>query len=179
MNTKYFLRMLTGWVGILLMVTASAQKGVVMHGDTMIVNSEAKFWLNRIIYFGSGSMPNKAYSYIYEAPNPLQKLINNHKKKLMGPGFRGFKCKVVKFEKEVGRSKKGDDYTILVLELPDGKRYWCDIANAYSNNEIVLNEPANRNENVTKADDTPKSDDTKKKATTKSKSNKTTPVTIF
>jgi|GEM_PF-3766253 len=179
MNTRHLLRMPAVCVALLLAVTVSAQKGVVMSGDTMIVNNEAKFWLNRVIYFGDGTMPDRTYSYIYEAPNPLQKIINNHRKKLLSAGFRGFKCKVVKFEKEVGRSRKNDPYTILVLELPDGKRYWCDIANAFGSNEIVLNEPANRNTVVTKADDAPKPDNTKKKSPGKSKSEKTAPVSIF
>ncbi|HVZ96724.1 MAG TPA: hypothetical protein VG847_07605 [Chitinophagaceae bacterium] len=166
-------------MSILLTTAAAAQKSVVMKGDTMIVNNDAKFWLNRIIYFGNGTMPDRTYSYIYEAPNPLQKLISNHRKKLMRAGFNGFKCKVVKFEKEIGHSKKDDNYTILVLELPDGKRYWCDIANAYNTNEIVLNEPENKKEDVTKTEDAPKPANTKKKTTNNNKSSKTAPVSIF
>ena len=179
MKTKYFLGILVSCLGIILPVTSFAQSSVVMNGDTMIVNNDAKFWLDRIIYFGDGTMPDKTYSYIYEAPNPLQKLINNHRKKLLGPGFRGFKCKVVKFEKEIGHDKKYDRYTVLVLEFPNGQRFWCDIVNAYSSNEIVLNEPENKKEEVTKAEDNSKPEITKKKLTNSKKSSKTTPVSVF
>jgi hypothetical protein len=98
---------------------------------------------------------------------------------LLGPGFRGFKCKVVKFEKEIGHDKKYDRYTVLVLEFPNGQRFWCDIVNAYSSNEIVLNEPENKKEEVTKAEDNSKPEITKKKPTNSKKSSKTTPVSVF
>ena len=58
-----------------------------MKGDTLILNSDAKFWLNEEIIFGTGTMPNHEYSYIYEAPSGLQKLVSNHKKKLLSPGL--------------------------------------------------------------------------------------------
>lgn len=179
MKTKYFLGMLFGCLGIILPITSSAQSSVVMNGDTMIVNNQAKFWLNQIIYFGYGTMPDKTYSYIYESPNPLQKLISDHRKRLLGAGFKGYKCKVVKFEKEIGRNKKDEKYTILVIELPDGKRYWSDIANAYSSNEIVINEPENKTEGITKAADSSRPDQTIKKTTTTKKASKTAPVNVF
>ncbi|MGH2647639.1 MAG: hypothetical protein ACRDE8_08735, partial [Ginsengibacter sp.] len=59
--------------------------------------------------------------YIYEAPGGLQKLVNNYKKKSLSTGYRGFKFRIVKFEKDVGLNKKGYDYTILVLQLPSEK----------------------------------------------------------
>ena len=68
---------------------------------------------------------------------------------------------------------------MLVLEFPDGQRFWCDIVNAYSSNEIVLNEPENKIEDVTKAENDSTHEITKKKTTSNKKASKTTPVTIF
>jgi hypothetical protein len=122
---------------VLLIVTnASAQNNISIKGDTLILNNHAKFWINEEVVFGQGTMPNKSYSYIYEAPNSLQKIINNHKRKLLSRGHQGYKSKVVKFEKEIGRNKKEYNYSIIVLETPEGKRYWCDVANAFNNQEI-------------------------------------------
>ena len=68
---------------------------------------------------------------------------------------------------------------MLVLEFPDGQRFWCDIVNAYSSNETVLNEPENKKEDVTKAENNSKPEIIKKKPTNNKKSSKTTPVSIF
>ena len=115
-----------------------AQHNITLKGDTLILNNQAKFWINEEVSFGSGTMPDKTYSYIYEAPNSLQKLVNNRKRKLLSPGYKGYKSKIVKFEKEIGHNSKDYDYNILVLEMPDGRRYWCDVVNAFSNHEILL-----------------------------------------
>jgi hypothetical protein len=134
----YLLRIFIGLGYILPAMNVSAQHNNTLKGDTLILNNQAKFWINEEVSLGSGTMPDKTYNYIYEAPNSLQKLINNRKKKLLAPGYKGFKSKIVKFEKEVGHNKKDYDYSILVLEMPDGKKYWCDVVNALSNHEILL-----------------------------------------
>ena len=119
------------FMGVLCLLVGkiSPAQNTSMHGDTLVLNGQAKFWLNEELQFGSGTMPDKTYSYIYDAPNGLQKLVNDHKKKLMSAGYRGYKCKIVKFEKEIGHAKKENPFTILVLEMPNGTRYWCDVQN--------------------------------------------------
>lgn len=116
----------------------SAQNNISLRGDTLILNNNVEFWINEEITFGAGSMPNRDYSYIYEAPNDLQKLISSHKRKLLTPGFKGFSARIVKFEKEIGHNKKNYTYDVIVLETPNGNRYWCNVANAYASNEIVI-----------------------------------------
>ncbi len=137
MAVRYFITLFIAVACMTLATNVSAQHNI-LHGDTLILNNHEKFWLNEEVVFGTGTLPNRAYSYIYEAPNGLQKLVNDHKKKLLPPAYKGYKSKIVKFEKEVGHNKKDYDYTILVLETADGKRFWCDIDHAYNNHEIVL-----------------------------------------
>jgi hypothetical protein len=156
-----------------------------LHGDTLILNSDAKFWINEEITFGSGTMPDRSYSYIYEAPNGLKKLVNNHKRKLLPPAYKGFKSKIVKFEKEVGHNKKGYDYSILVLEMPNGTKYWCDVKNAYNNHEIVL-KTDNSGAQLTKSEpgkedgnNLPKKKSSQQKASPKKKVTKSKETTIF
>jgi len=147
-----------------------------LNRDTLILNDGIKFWINEEVIFGSGTMPDRTYTYVYEAPNSLQKLVNNHKRKLLSPGFKGYKSKIIKFEKEIGHNKKGYDYTILVLEMPDGAKYWCDAKNAFSNHEIVLKTSGgaqltksetdkNDVDSVTKKKSNPQKTPLKKKAT--------------
>ena len=133
---NYLLRTFIISMASLIVTYAPAQNNISIKGDTLILNNQAKFWINEEVVFGQGTMPNKSYSYIYEAPNSLQKIINNRKRKLLSPGHKGYKSKVVKFEKEIGRNKKEYNYSIIVLEMPEGKRYWCDVANAFNNHEI-------------------------------------------
>lgn len=175
----YIIKILMSFASILFVMNLSAQH-TMLNGDTLILNKEAKFWINEVIAFGSGTMPDRSYSYIYEAPNGLQKLVNNHKRKLLSPSYRGYKSKIVKFEKDVGHNKKGYDYTILVLELPNGTKYWCDVRNAYSNHEIVLNMADNNGAQLTNSD--PKnnaSDLPKTKPAPKKKPAKSKETTIF
>jgi hypothetical protein len=171
----YFLRMFIGSGYILLAMHVCAQHNTTLHGDTLIVNNEAKFWINEEVSFGSGTMPDQAYSYIYEAPNSLQKLINNRKRKLLSPGYKGYKSKIVKFEKEVGHNKKDYNYNIIVLEVPDGKRYWCDVVNAFSNHEILLRTEINT---AQKVPDAPKPVTTSTNSK-KPKASTTKPVSVF
>ena len=140
---KYFIAAILINSVCILYANNSLAQHTMLHGDTLVVGNDAKFWLNEELIFGSGTMPDRSYTYIYEAPNSLQKIVNNHKRKLLSAEYNGFKSRVVKFEKEIGHNKKGYDYTILVLEMPNGSRYWCDIRNAYANHEIVLNTPGN------------------------------------
>jgi len=180
----YIVRLFISSVCILFATNLFAQHNT-LNGDTLILNNQAKFWINEEVIFGSGTMPDRSYTYIYEAPNSLQKLVNNHKRKLLSPAYRGFKSKIVKFEREVGHNKKGYDYTILVLELPNGTKYWCDVKNAYSNHEIVLKTPDNNGAQVTKSEpDKDANDLTKKKsdsqkATSKKKASKSKETTVF
>jgi hypothetical protein len=146
----YLLRMFISSGYILLAMNLSAQHNITLRGDTLILNNQAKFWINEELFFGSGTMPDKTYSYIYEAPNSLQKLIKNRNRKLLSRGFKGYKSKVVKFEKEIGHNRKEYDYNIIVLEMPEGKRYWCDIVNAFSNHEILLKTIETNTAEVTK-----------------------------
>jgi hypothetical protein len=152
--TDCLLRMLINAVYILPVMHVSAQNNILLKGDTLILNNQAKFWINEEVKFGSGTMPDKTYSYIYEAPNSLQKLINinTRRRKLLSSGYKGYKSKIVKFEKEIGHNKKDYNYNILVLEMPDGKRYWCDVVNAFNNHEIQLNAPENNIVQVTKTE---------------------------
>ena len=175
--------MLISTVCILFTMKVLAQHPI-LNGDTLILNRDAKFWLNEELIFGSGTMPDRSYTYIYEAPNSLQKLVNNHKRKLLSPAYKGFKAKVVKFEKEIGHNKKGYDYTILVLEMPNGTKYWCDVKNAYTNHEIVLKTSENTGPQITKSEpDKDENNVTKKKpdpkSTPKKKTSKTKETTIF
>jgi len=150
--TNSLLKLLMIAVYISAVIHVSAQNNIILKGDTLILNNNAKFWINEEVMFGSGTMPDKTYSYIYEAPNSLQKLISDRRKKLLSPGYKGYKCKIIKFEKEIGRNRKNYNYSIIVLEMPDGKRYWCDVANAFSNYEILLKPSENNNAQVTKAE---------------------------
>lgn len=157
---------------MLLAMNVCAQHDITIKGDTLILNNRAKFWINEEISLGLGTMPDKAYSYIYEAPNGLQKLISNRKRKLLSPGYKGYKSKIVKFEKEIGHNKKDYDYSVLVLEMPDGKKYWCDVVNAFSNHEILVK---TENNTTQKLPDAPKpASVTKHPKTPKSK-----PTTVF
>ena len=137
---KYLLKIfIIETLSLLFVINVFSQNTV--NGDTLHINDQAKFWISEELVFGTGTMPDGSYNYIYEAPNSLQKLINNHKKKLLLPGYRGYKSKVIKFEREIGHSKKDFTYSILVLETANGNRYWCDAANALNNHEILLKEP--------------------------------------
>jgi hypothetical protein len=141
-----------------------AQHNITLNGDTLILNNQEKFWINKEIILGTGTMPDGTYSYIYEAPNNLQKLIKDHRRKLLPPGYKGYKSKIVKFEKEIGQNKKDYNYTVLVLEMPDGRRYWCELADAFSNREIVSKPSENNNiAEVTKTVQDEKSDDVNEK----------------
>lgn len=146
----YLLRIFISSGYILPAMNVSAQHNITLKGDTLILNNQEKFWISEEISFGSGTMPDKTYSYIYEEPNGLQKLINNRRRKLLSPGYKGYKSKIVKFEKEIGHNSKEYDYSILVLEMPDGKKYWCDVVNAFSNHEILLKTTENNAAVVTK-----------------------------
>lgn len=154
---------------------ASAQNNISLRGDTLILNNNAEFWINEEITFGVGTMPNKDYSYIYAAPNDLQKLISNHKRKLLTPGFEGFKARIVKFEKEIGHNKKDYSYDVLVLETPNGNRYWCNVANAYASNEIVIKSAPQ----VAKASPEKKATSLHRPTSKKSKTSKPKPISIF
>jgi hypothetical protein len=170
----------------ILFATNLFAQHTMLNGDTLILSKDAKFWLNEELIFGSGTMPDRSYTYIYEAPNSLQKLVNNRKRKLLSPGYKGFKSKIVKFEKEIGHNKKEYDYTILVLEMPNGTKYWCDVKNAYTNHEIVLKTSENNGAPVTKSE--PDKDDANnlnkkkpdsQKTTSKKKTSKSKATTIF
>ena len=183
---KYYTTTILISSACILFATNLFAQNTMLSGDTLILNKEAKFWINEEIIFGSGTMPDRTYSYIYEAPNSLQKLVNNHKRKLLSPGYKGFKAKVVKFEKEIGHNKKGYDYTILVLEMPNGTKYWCDVKNAYANHEIVLKTSENNDAQVTKSE--PDKDDANnlnnkktdpQKTTSKKKVSKSKATTVF
>lgn len=185
-RTKYHIITIFISFACILFATNLFAQNTVLSGDTLIVSKDAKFWLNEELIFGSGTMPDRSYTYIYEAPNSLQKLVNNRKRKLLSPGYKGFKAKVVKFEKEIGHNKKGYDYTILVLEMPNGTKYWCDVKNAYTNHEIVLKNPENNGAQVTKSE--PDKDDANnlnkkktdpQKATSKKKPSKSKDTEIF
>ena len=178
-RAKFFISVLCSIFGKIL-----PAQNLLMHGDTLVLNGQAKFWLNEELQFGSGTMPDKTYSYIYEAPNGLQKLVNDHKKKLMSAGYRGSKCKIVKFEKEIGHSKKENPYSILVLELPNGTRYWCDLQNAYASHEITTNTAGSNVAQSTPPDSNKGDTSAKKTSSSKSKAKKaktstTQPAPIF
>jgi len=98
----YLLRLFISSGYILISMNVSAQHNITLKGDTLILGNREKFWINEEISFGSGTMPDKTYSYIYEQPNGFQKLINNRKRKLLSPGYKGYKSKIVKFEKDIG-----------------------------------------------------------------------------
>ncbi|MEP6950259.1 MAG: hypothetical protein ABI863_13325 [Ginsengibacter sp.] len=176
----YLLRFFIGSGYILLAMNVCAQQNITVKGDTLIVGNEAKFWINQEISFGSGTMPDKAYSYIYEAPNSLQKLIKNRKRKLLSPGYNGYKSKIVKFEKEVGHNSKDYNFSILVLEMPDGRKYWCDAANAFNNHEIILK---TENNTAQKLPDAQKPSSPSKPASspkqTKTSKPKPKPISVF
>jgi hypothetical protein len=183
---KYYVVKLFISTACILFATNMFAQHTILNGDTLTLNKEAKFWLNEELIFGSGTMPDRSYTYIYEAPNSLQKLVNNHKRKLLSPGYKGFKSKIVKFEKEIGHNKKGYDYTILVLEMPNGTKYWCDVNNAYTNHEIVLKTSENNGAQVTNSE--PAKDDANnlnnkktdpQKATSKKKPSKSKATPIF
>jgi hypothetical protein len=161
---------------MLLVMNVCAQHNTTVRGDTLVVGSQAKFWINEEISFGSGTMPDKTYSYIYEAPNGLQKLINNRKRKLLSPGYNGFKSKIVKFEKEIGHNSKSDNYNILVLEMPDGRKYWCDVVNAFSNHEILSK---TENNTAQKLPEAPKPASEPKQSKTPKPKPKPKPVSVF
>ncbi len=156
-----------------------------LHGDTLVVNNDAKFWLNEELIFGSGTMPDKSYSYIYEAPTGFQKIVADHKRKLLPPVYKGSKSRIIKFEKALGHNKKEFDYTILVLEMPNGNKYWCEVRNAYANHEIVSNASGNNGAQLSKndsKDDAGGAEDKKaasKKAPSKKKTSPSKETTIF
>jgi hypothetical protein len=156
-------------------INASAQNNISLRGDTLILNNSAEFWINEEITFGVGTMPNKDYSYIYTAPNDLQKLISNHKRKLLTPGFEGFKARIVKFEKEIGHNKKDYSYDVLVLETPNGNRYWCNVVNAYASNEIVVKSAPQ----VAKATPVKKISNSQSSTSKKAKTSKAKPISVF
>jgi hypothetical protein len=177
MNTikVFVLKILNCSLIIFSFINASAQNNISVKGDTLVLNNSAKFWINQEITFGIGTMPDRNYSYIYEAPNNLQKLISSHKKKLLTSGFEGFKARIVKFEKEIGHNKKDYSYDVLVLETPNGNRYWCNVANAYASNEIVIKSAPQ----VAKATPAKKTSDTQSNTSKKGKTSKPKPISVF
>lgn len=170
-------------ISILFSTTVLAQH-TVLHGDTLVVNNDAKFWLNEELIFGSGTMPDRSYSYIYEAPSGFQKIVANHKRKLLPPVYKGSKSRIIKFEKALGHNKKEFDYTILVLEMPNGNRYWCEVRNAYANHEIVSNASGNgaqlsKNDSKDDVSDLKDKKPASKKTPSKKKTSASKETTIF
>ncbi len=150
---------------------SSAQNNIVLKGDTLILDNNAKFWVNEEVTIGEGSLPDRNYSYIYEAPNSLQKLVKyHHKKKLLPAAFKGYRSRIVKFEKSIGHDKDNYTYDIVVLEMPNGKRYWCNVVKAFDNHEILL---ASEEEQYAKK----KKAGPQKKTTNKKKDSKS--ITVF
>jgi hypothetical protein len=169
----YMVRLFISSVFVFFVTNLSAQR-ISMKGDTLLLGDDAKFWLNEEIVFGTGTMPNHEYSYVYEPPSSLQKLVNNRKRKFLSPAYKGSKSRIVKFEKEVGHNKKGYDYSILVLQMPNGSKYWCDVKDAYANHEILLKGEAAQ---LTDSD-VDKDEPTKKKPAPKKTSPKKKPAKV-
>ncbi len=174
-SKTYYKQFIIQIIIVLFATTVSAQN---LHGDTLVLGGHDKFWLSEELVFGNGTMPDGSYNYIYEAPNALQKLVKDHKKRLLMPRYKGYKSKIVKFEKEIGRSKKDDNYSIVVLETADGNRFWCDVANAAANHEILSKEAeknvTQNNTNSTNKEIKPEVTNKHTKTTTTKKS-----VTVF
>ncbi len=171
MNHFYISRVFFIVIFLGFFIPAFSQNNLVLKGDTLILNKQAKFWINEEVFFGDGSLPDKTYSYIYEAPNSLVKLIKyHHKKKLLSPGYNGYKARIIKFEQKISHEKNNYDYDIIVLEMPNGKRYWCDVVKAFDNHEILL---ASEEEQYAKK----KKAGPQKKTTNKKKDSKS--ITVF
>src|ERR1700744_2530554 len=61
--------MKTYFIGIALLIvasTAKAQTDIALKGDTLILPSGAKFWLNEEVTLGNGTAPDKSFNFIYE-----------------------------------------------------------------------------------------------------------------
>ena len=135
--------------------------------------------------FGSGTKADKSYTYIYEAPSGFQKIVADHKRKSLSSVYKGSKSRIIKFEKALGHNKKGFDYTILVLEMPNGTKYWCDARNAYANHEIVSNASGDNGAQLSKNDSKDNANDLKnkkpasKKIPSKKKMSPSKETTIF
>jgi len=181
---KYIITIFISSACIFYGTTVLAQH-TMMHGDTLVLDNDARFWLNEELIFGSGTMADKSYSYIYEAPNSFQKIVADHKRKLLPSVYKGSKSRIIKFEKALGHNKKAFDYTILVLEMPNGTRYWCDVRNAYTNHEIVSNASGNNGVALSKNDSKDDANDIKdkkpasKKTPSKKKTSASKETTIF
>jgi len=181
---KYYIAIIFVSSMSILISTSVLAQHTVLHGDTLIVNNDARFWINEELIFGSGTMPDKSYSYIYEAPTGFQKIVANHKRKLLPSAYKGAKSRIIKFEKALGHNKKEFDYTILVLEMPNGDKYWCEVRNAYADHEIVTNASGNgaqlsKNDSKDDANDVKNKKPASKKSTSKKKTASSNETTIF
>ena len=149
---QYFIGVILSSFTFILFSTNVNAQHTILHGDTLVVDDGAKFWLNEELVFGSGTKADNSYTYIYEAPSGLQKIVAEHKRKSLSSVYKGSKSRIIKFEKALGHNKKGFDYTILVLEMPNGTKYWCDARNAYANHEIVSNTTGDTGAQLSKND---------------------------
>ena len=137
-----------------------AQTNILLKGDTLILPDGAKFWKGEEVTLGDGSMPDRSFMYIY-----TPEILHMTKKKPLASIFSSRKAIIKNFKKD-GEYKHGYSYNILVLDFGDIRHYWCDVAGAVANKELinVYYDP------VTKTDNPPQP--TQKKTPAKKSGNK-------
>src|ERR1700733_6251392 len=118
-------------------IKASAQDQIIARGDTLVLPNGSKFWLGEQVMVGSGSLPDKTFSYIY-----VPEILHITKRKPAEASYSGQMATVKKFQRD-GAYKDGYSYNILVLDFSDRRRYWCDILGAVNANEIIDNNAKN------------------------------------
>jgi hypothetical protein len=120
-------------IGIGLVIaaaTATAQTDIALKGDTLILPSGAKFWLNQEVTLGTGTAPDKSFNFIYEPG-----LYGVLKRKPLSASYYNKKAVIRKFEKDANY-KHSYAYNIIVLDFGDKHKYWCDVRGALDNNEL-------------------------------------------
>lgn len=115
---------------------AHAQTDIAVKGDTLILPSGAKFWLNEEVTLGIGTAPDKSFNFIFE-PGSLGIM----KRRPLGAGYYSKKAVIRKFEKDANY-RHSYTYNIIVLDFGDRHKYWCDVRGALDNKELVSSAPA-------------------------------------
>src|ERR1700712_230403 len=87
---------------------ATAQKDIVLKGDTLVMPNGSKFWLGEQVTLGNGSSPDKSFSFIY-----TPELYFIKKRQPLSAGFYNQQATIKKFERD-GNYKKSYSYNILV-----------------------------------------------------------------
>jgi len=103
-----------------------------MKGDTLMLGNGAQFYEGEEIILGAGSAPDRSFNHIFSSPG-----VFSSKHTPMSGEFNGKMARVKKFEKD-GSYKKSYAFNILVLDMGNGKSFWCEVQGAFESGELIV-----------------------------------------